>query len=273
MGRLLRNRLFLNHLEITWDGQTADHRCRELDVIGYSPCHPCQDRGVGRLPRGCYIRTGGGAFFGPAPVREVLSSLLYGTDFDYVIQSTDDDEDGLRSVVVTLHGGKGDEVVGADAEQVAADAAKKPGMRLMRGYAAPGKPTFQAEAEAALAAKQDEAESAVTAESAAGTDTDGPTRGQGWRCRLLNGESAAAGPSPANADPKSVPAATSSTDGSTVAVSDIPPSSTAAASSSGDSSGEQSEVSQKVQNMVNMYEQRRQIQVQQNQRAAAPTTN
>ena len=256
--------------EITWDGKqlTIDADNSMLSDILLSI----------RAKTGASVDFPGGAtservavHLGPAPVREVLSSLLYGTDFDYVIQSTDDDEDGLRSVVVTLHGGKGDEVVGADAEQVAADAVKKPGMRLMRGYAAPGKPAFQAEAEAALAAKQDEVESAVTAESAAGTDTDGPTRGQG--AAASSAESAAAGPSPANADPKSVPAATSSTDGSTIAVSDIPPSSTAAASSSGDISGEQSEVSQKVQNMVNMYEQRRQIQVQQNQRAAAPTTN
>jgi hypothetical protein len=256
--------------EIAWDGKqlTIDAENSRLSDILLAI----------RAKTGASVDFPGGAtservavHFGPAPVREVLSSLLYGTDFDYVIQSPDDDEDGLRSVVVTLHGGKGDDVVGGDAEEVAADAAKKPGMRLMRGYAAPGKPAFQAEAEAALAAKQDEAESAVTAESAAATDTDGPTRGQG--AAASSAESAAAGPSPANADPKSVPAATSSADGSTVAVSDIPPSSTAAASSSGDSSGEQSEASQKVQNMLNMYEQRRQIQAQQNQRAAPPTTN
>jgi hypothetical protein len=206
---------------------------------------------------------------GPAPVREVLSSLLYGTDFDYVIQSTDDDEDGLRSVVVTLRGGKSDDLVGADAEQVAADAAKTPGMRLMRGYAAPGKPAFQAEAEAALAAKKAEAESGFTSESAAATDSDVPTREQG--SAATSAESAATGPSPINTDPNSAPAATSSADGSTVAVSDIPPPNTAA--TSGDSSGEQSEATQKVQNMLNMFEQRRQIQAQQNQRATPPATN
>jgi hypothetical protein len=256
--------------EIAWDGKqlTIDAENSRLSDILLAI----------RAKTGASVDFPGGAtservavHLGPAPVREVLSSLLYGTDFDYVIQSSDDDEDGLRSVVVTLRGGKSDDLVGADAQEVAADAAKKPGMRLMRGYAAPGKPAFQAEAEAALAAKQDEAESAVTAEPAAGTDTDGPTRGQG--AAAFSAESAAAGPSPANADPKSVAAATSSADGSTVVVSDIPPSSTAAAFSSGDSSGEQSETSQKVQNMVNMYEQRRQIQVQQNQRAAPPTTN
>jgi hypothetical protein len=129
-----------------------------------------------------------------------------------------------------------------------------------------------AEAGAALAAKKEaEADSAVTAESAAATGSDVPTRGEG--AAASSSESAAAGPSPTNTDPKSVPAATSSADGSTVAVGDIPQPSTAAASSSGDSSGEQSEASRKVQNRLNMFEQRRQIQAQQNQRAAPTTTN
>ena len=257
--------------EIAWDGKqlTIDAENSKLSDILLAI----------RAKTGASVDFPGGAtservavHLGPAPVREVLSSLLYGTDFDYVIQSTDDDEDGLRSVVVTLRGGKGDDLVGADAEQVAADAAKTRGMRLMPGWAAPGKPAFQAEAEAALAAKKEaEAESAVTAESAAATDSDVPTRGEG--AAASSSESAAAGPSPTNTDPKSVPAATSSADGSTVSVSDIPPPSTAAASSSSDSSGEQSEASQKVQNMLNMFEQRRQIQAQQNQRAAPTTTN
>ena len=256
--------------EIAWDGKqlTIDAENSRLSDILLAI----------RAKTGASVDFPGGAtservavHLGPAPVREVLSSLLYGTDFDYVIQSTDDDEDGLRSVVVTLRGGKGDDVVGADAEQVAADAGKTRGMRLMRGYAAPGKPAFQAEAEAALAAQKAEAESGVTADSAAATDSDVPTRGEG--AAASSSESAAAGPSPTNTDPKSVPAAASSADGSTVAVSDIPPPSTAAASSSADSSGEQPEASQKVQNMLNMFEQRRQIQAQQNQRPAPPTTN
>lgn len=255
--------------EIAWDGKqlTIDAENSKLSDVLQAI----------RAKTGASVDFPGGAtservavHLGPAPVREVLSSLLYGTDFDYVIQSTDDDEGGLRSVVVTLRGGMSDGLVGADAEQVAADAAKTSGMRLMRGYAAPGKPAFQAEAEAALAAKQAEAESGVISESAAATDSDVPTGGQG---SAASSAESAAGSSPTNTDPKSVPAATSSADGTTVAVSDIPPSSTAAASSSGDSSGEQSEASQKVQNMLNLFEQRRQIQAQQNQRAAPPATN
>src|ERR1700758_5198855 len=104
---------------------------------------------------------------GPAPIREVLSSLLYGTDFDYVIQASDTDERGLRSVTLTERekGDKEDAVTASDANG-------QPRQRLMRGYSAPGKRDFQVAAEAA-------------AENAASPPT----------------ESAAEGRPPARADP------------------------------------------------------------------------
>ena len=253
--------------EVVWDGKqlTIDAENSKLSDILLAV----------RAKTGASVDFPGGAtservavHLGPAPVREVLSSLLYGPDFDYVIQAADDDEDGLGSVVVTQRGGKGEDVVGADAPVVAADAVKTPAMRLMRGWAAPGKPAFQAEAEAALAAKQAEADGA----SATETDAAVPTPGQG--SADSGAESAAAGPPPANADPKS--ASSTSSAGSTVTVSDIPPATTASAtsaSSSGDSSGEQSEAAQRVQNMMNMFEQRRQIQARQNQPPTPPAAN
>jgi hypothetical protein len=249
--------------EVAWDGKqlTIDAENSRLADILLAV----------RTKTGALVEfPGGGAclervavHLGPAPVREVLSSLLYGSDFDYVIQAADDDEDGLRSVVITLRG-KGDDVVGASAPVVAADAAKTPGMRLMRGYAAPGKPAFQAEAEAALAAKQADADGAVATDSATATDAAVPTPGQG--AADSGAESAAAGS----------PSATSSADRSTVTVSDIPPATSASAtsaSSSGDSSGEPSDTAQKVQNMMNMFEQRRQIQARQNQSPTPPAVN
>jgi hypothetical protein len=97
---------------------------------------------------------------GPAPVREVLSSLSYGTNFDYVIEGADDDQDGLRSVIVTTRGGSIDDAV------VVLDTPEHPGMRLMPGYAAPGKRTFQAAAEAAAAAQSDQPASENSAAAA-----------------------------------------------------------------------------------------------------------
>jgi len=203
---------------------------------------------------------------GPAPAREVLSSLLYGTTYDYVIQAAEDDPDALRNVVLTARG-KGDDSVAADGAVVAADTGKTP-VRMMRGYAAPGKPAFQAAGEAALAAEQAVVESAAAAaESAATTDGAAPTAGQG--SAASGPESASAGAAPTNTDPNSTPAAAATipADGSAVAGSDIPPTTTA---TSGGNSGEQSEVSRRMQDMVRMFEQRRQIQAEQNRAAAAP---
>src|SRR5205814_10398567 len=74
---------------------------------------------------------------GPAPVREVLSSLLYGTDFNYVIQSSDGDEEGLGKVIITAREKDGSE----DASASNTPAGR--GVRLMPGYAAPGKRDFE----------------------------------------------------------------------------------------------------------------------------------
>ena len=205
--------------------------------------------------------------FGPAPAREVLSSLLYGSDFDYVIQAADDDPDGLRSVVLTARG-KGDESTAADDSVVATGPVKTPGMRMMRGYAAPSKPAFQAAAEATIAAEQTSADGTApaadgtappAAESPAATDAVASTAGQ---------SSPASGAESASAGSQSANATSSSADGSTV-TSDIPPNTTPPATSAGNS-GEQSEVSQKMQDMVRMFQQRQQIQAQQNQSARTP---
>ena len=259
--------------EVVWDGKqlTIDAENSRLSDILLAV----------RAKTGASVDFPGGAtservavHLGPAPVREVLSSLLYGTDFDYVIQAADDDEDGLRSVVVTLRGAKGDDALAPDASEVAADAAKTPGTRLMRGWAAPGKPAFQVEAEAALAAKQAEAEAALAAkqaeaEGAAATETDTAVATPGQGSAGSSAESGAAGSPTANS-------AASAADGSTVTVSDIPPTTAAAAtpaSSSGDSAREQSEADQRVQSMMNMFEQRRQIQARQNQPPTPPAAN
>jgi len=41
---------------------------------------------------------------GPGPARKVLGALLSGTDLDYVIQGSATDADGIRSVLLTMHG-------------------------------------------------------------------------------------------------------------------------------------------------------------------------
>ena len=181
---------------------------------------------------------------GPAPIREVLSSLLYGTDFDYVIQASDTDERGLRSVTLTERekGDKEDAVTASDANG-------QPRQRLMKGYSAPGKRDFQVAAEAA-------AENAASPQTESAAEVSPPA-------------------SPEQAPPGSDPAATvaqeASADSQAGASADgiVPAGSqsltkAALASSSNSSPSGMSSLSQMEQNLTQMYQQRQQIQALQN---------
>lgn len=210
---------------------------------------------------------------GPASVRDVLSTLLYGSSFDYVIQSADDDPDGLRSLILTARGQADDS---ADAPAVAANAAgvgtgvaKPPNARMMKGWAAPGKTAAQAAAEAALAAQKAAAEEAASngdsSSSASSTPPD-----SGSPAAPAESDSSKAANNSNNPDAQSAAAANSSNDTSGITVSDIPPNSADATSSSGNGSEEKSEVSQKMQDMMHLFEQRKQIQALQNQVPSQP---
>jgi hypothetical protein len=208
---------------------------------------------------------------GPAPIRDVLSSLLYGTNFDYIIQAADDDPNTLRSLIVTA-GGMENDGSASDGAVVAAAPVKTPGMRMMPGWAAPGKPAFQAAAEAALAAERAATEGSAEATTESAGETAPQTQVPGSSTE--RSDSASAGSPPTSSDSKSAGPASgaSSADGNTMTVSDIPPH-TAPNAASGGNSGEQSEVSQRIQDMMRMFEQRRQIQAQQNQATATPANN
>ncbi len=52
---------------------------------------------------------------GPGPAREILGSLLYGSDFDYLIQASVTDPDGIQSVLLVPHEKKGGAGSGVDA--------------------------------------------------------------------------------------------------------------------------------------------------------------
>ena len=126
---------------------------------------------------------------------------------------------------------------------------------MMRGWAAPGKTSFQAAAEAEQATQAAEDGGAAAAESAA-TQQPAPDPGS------AGADAATVASASTNQSPSS-----SSPDGSTIAVSDIPPTQTTA---SDGSTSATDETSQKIQDMVRMFEQRREIQEQQNQAAAKP---
>lgn len=215
-----------------------------------------------------------GLHIGPAQVREVLSNLLYGTNFDYIIQAPENDEDGLSAVILTVRG-KGDDVVAGATPDVpgthpATGTANNKGARLMRGWAAPGKTQAQAEAEAALAAEQAAKDTSDTSSSSAPDSSADAASSKPAADGASATESASAGSPPAKTDtssPTAPAAAASSTDGMTVA--DIPPNSqTASASPSSSDNGD--EFGHKITDMQHMFEQRRQIQAQQNQAQQQP---
>jgi len=181
---------------------------------------------------------------GPAPVRDVISSLLYGTDFDYVIQSSDTDDDALRSVVLTQRGKGGDDTAGG---VVATDLPK--GVRMMKGWAAPGKRDF--EVAHSNAADSDASPSAPAESSPADTSSAN-----------------AANPASTDADPNSTPPSEAADAGS---VAGTMGSSQASArpldSTAGQSTAGSGSLPLGINDMQRLFEQRRQIQAQQNQAA------
>ena len=219
---------------------------------------------------------------GPGSVRDVISSLLYGTGFDYIVAAAEDDPDTLRSVVVTARGREDDSGVGVVAGAsdtpgsggaggvfhggIAQGVPSHEGMRMMRGWAAPGKPAFQADAESALAAEQaakdsggatDAADATGTASTASSTDT-GSTA-----------PNASGADQPSSASVSTPPSNASSTNDADSALAAA--SATASPSSTSSDPGDPSSgVSGLIQNMTRMFEQRRQIQAQQNQTQAPP---
>jgi len=209
-----------------------------------------------------------GIHLGPAPVREVLSSLLYGTDFNYVVLSSEDDETALGKVIITARDGDdSDDTVTADTRS----GPTNPKMRLMPGYAAPGKRDF----EVALSNKV-EGSSSSAAETPA-EDASAPVEDQ---------PSVAAGtdPNPANSQTDNRPVASaeatdsssspsSSSDSATVTAAQSVTGVAAAApvsASEASSEGDTSTVSHMEQTLQKMYQQRQQLQAQQNRAGQTP---
>jgi hypothetical protein len=153
---------------------------------------------------------------GPGPVRKILRDLLDNTELDYVIQASDTDPDGIRSVLLTLR---------SKTTEPGA-----PGSRVARGTS---RKSLSPEGSNPVEAPDED--SSTTAESASVTNPD------------------AAGPPP---PPTDNGASRATKIPSTPAVSD---------SSLGRSAGTGSS-EQMIQQLQSMYQQRRQLQIQQNQK-------
>ena len=203
---------------------------------------------------------------GPAPVREVLSSLLYGTDFNYVIQASDQDENGLGLVILTAKSKDNAEDVSAS------NSGPNRKLRLMPGYAAPGKRDFEVAHQNESSAEPDNSSANVgeasNQDAAPPAAEPAPESAQA----AAPAESQPAAPAAAATSTAAADAGASSPDfgGLTVAQQGQPASSL---SSSQSSTGEGSSMSKMQQDLQRLYEQRRQMQAQQNHTQIQPPTN
>jgi hypothetical protein len=203
---------------------------------------------------------------GPAPIREVLSSLLYGTNFNYVIQSADDDESALGKVILTARDNdqSGDTSAG---DTVAGDGRPNPKIRLMPGYAAPGKRDFEV---AHSNATDDSASTAAETPASADSSSSNPDQNATATDSAGTNQQTDTQPATANASDS-----TSPTDPTSLTAAEQPISGGAAGTvpgsgSSGSSSGGGTTLSQMEQNMQRLYQQRQQLQAQQGRAAQTP---
>ena len=199
---------------------------------------------------------------GPAPIREVLSSLLYGTNFNYVIQSAEGDDGAVGKIILTARDGdqSGD---AAGSDTVAVDGRTNPKMRLMPGYAAPGKRDF----EVAHANAADD--SASAAETPTAPDFSSPSPDQTAVATDSNATNQADTPPATAKATDNAP----STDATTLTAAEQPISGNAAGTVAGNgaaSAGGSSALSQMEQNLQRMYQQRQQLQAQQGHAGQTP---
>jgi hypothetical protein len=191
---------------------------------------------------------------GPAPIREVLASLLYGTNFNYVIQASEDDESGLGKVMLISRDG-GDAADDSTAGEVRADRS----VRLMPGYGAPGKRDFEVAHTRAMEAATSGADN-----SADSASQDAPPSVADSDAASTQAPSADTQPVAANSESTD---STSSQPDTTLTAAGQPISSAAAgitSAGSTTSTGDSSSISGMEQTLQKLYQQRQQIQAQQN---------
>lgn len=198
---------------------------------------------------------------GPAPIREVLSTLLYGTNFNYVILASDGDASGLGKVILSSLDGSGDDDV-VVAGEIRADR----NVRLMPGYSAPGKRDFEV---AHSRARQEAEEDAPSADSA--NPDPSPVAGND---SVSNPPTSSTDSQPVASNSDSANSSSGQSD-TTLTAAEQPISNTAAGIASVGSpestGGDAPSISNMEQNLQKLYQQRRQIQAQQNQPPPTPT--
>ena len=187
---------------------------------------------------------------GPAPAREVLTSLLSGSGLNYVIEASDTDEDLIQRVLLSPIGK-------ADDSMTTATVSAPPGARLMPGYKYSSRgvvPNSQLD----LAPDGSTSEPPTPSESGAASQDLSPAGSESVPAAIPPSGS----PMPQAVAPDIAPAEAANTAGTEAR----PPSQTGATPGSAtDPSSSTPSASQMGQELQRMYQQRKQIQMQQNQ--------
>lgn len=164
---------------------------------------------------------------GPGPARRVLRDLLDGTEFNYVIQASDSDPDGIRSVLLTPRG--------KSASPEAAEPPGRTGIRRMPGH--------ESDAQSSTDSENSAAEPVASADPAQATPPASPANPP-----ASPSQAAAASP----ADGPSSSARVQNTAANVDAIVPRPAPVT--------------DLNGQIQQLQTLYQQRRQLQMQQNQR-------
>jgi hypothetical protein len=244
--------------EVSWDGKLLSVKSKNSTLSTILLEVRARTHAVIDIPSGAGAERVV-AQLGPASAREVLTSLLSGSNFNYVIVASDSDADAIQSVLLTPRGTASDSLT-------ASGTASATGVRRMPGYVDSSRgvvPASQVEA-------QPEPSESFSSEPAVNSEAAAPA--QRSASEITTAVSDGVQPSTdtqpaATAIPGALPgdpAAGTGSDSSAPFVTGASPVPAAEA-------GQPSTPSvQSVQDLQRLYEQRRQMQIQQNQNNSTP---
>jgi hypothetical protein len=218
--------------QVSWDGQQLTILTYNSTLADILVAVRNKTGATIELPAGARERVA--ASLGPGPAREVLSSLLRGTDFDYVIQASDLDPQGIQNVYLTPRA-KTPSVAGESKTGILAAQSRRD------GYRTPGesKPAPVESPEVAAAAAEGTAAEGTA--PAAPAETTNP--------QVATSGSQPPDPKPASADAPSASASPVSIQADLTPLSATPES----------DAGQPKTAEQRMQDMQSMFQQRRQM--------------
>ena len=194
------------------------------------------------------------ARLGPGPAREVLSTLLGGTDFDYVIQASDGDPDGVQSVLLTPRG-KTDSTVARGGSGSAGESLGRSAYRsVARGNVdAEEVPVAETTASAPPESTKEPAAANAQALSSDATATSDAKPAAAEAAAASEGKPAAVAEGPAGSAAPATASGESQTSAADVAAAPAP------SSDASSSTAPVSETERKIQQMQDLFEQRKQM--------------